>query len=328
MNTPATILSSNSQSFLSDKTKNNLYGLFWKLVSCFAFAGVNTVVRYLTGGAGSYNNPLPSEVIVCFQNIFGFIILCPLMLKTRGLSSLKTRWPLLHSLRVVVAVGGIISLYYAFAHMPMAQAVALQFTGPIFAVIGAKLFLKEKMGFYRLMGVVLGLLGAGIITRPDKALFQADAASSWLYVLPLLSALAFALVKILNRKLSLKGESAELLTAYLLFFMVPASLIPALALWVTPDFFSLMFLVLLGFLGSLAHYSMAKSLSYADVTFLTPFGFTRIMFTAALGYVLYAELPTSTNLWLGFVIIMLSTLFITLGEKEERKVLSGLQAQN
>ena len=158
---------------LSVKAKNNLLGLFWKLVSCFAFAGVNAVVRYLTGGAGAINQPLPSEVIVCFQNIFGFLILAPFMLKN-GLGSFKTSWPFLHSLRIIIAVVGVISLYYAFAHMPMAQAVALQFTGPIFAVIGAKIYLKEKMGFYRILGVILGLGGAFIISRPDRAFFHSD----------------------------------------------------------------------------------------------------------------------------------------------------------
>jgi drug/metabolite transporter (DMT)-like permease len=308
------------KSLLSAKAKNNLLGLFWKLVSCFAFAGVNAVVRYLTGGAGALDRPLPSEVIVCFQNIFGFLILAPFMLKN-GLGSFKTRWPFLHSLRIIIAVLGVISLYYAFAHMPMAQAVALQFTGPVFAVIGAKIFLKEKMGFYRILGITLGITGAFIISRPDRALFVADTNFSWLILVPLLSALSFAGVKILNRKLSLKGESAELLTAYLLFFMVPASALPALAQWVTPDLFSLKFLMLLGLLGSLAHYSMAKSLSLADVTFLTPFGFARIMFTAFLGYILYSELPTNTNLWIGFLIIMISTIFITLGERDMKNQL-------
>jgi len=252
MTLPANISLEAPKGLLSAKAQNNILGLFWKLVSCFAFAGVNAVVRYLSGGAGAINQPLPSEVIVCFQNIFGFLILA----------------------------------------------------------------LKEKMGFYRVIGVILGLFGAFIISRPDRAFFQADNNFSWLMMVPLLSALAFACVKILNRKLSLKGESAQLLTTYLLFFMVPASALPALAQWVSPDLVSLKFLMLLGLLGTLAHYSMAKALSYADVTFLTPFGFARIMFTAFLGYILYAELPTNSNLWIGFSIIMLSTICISLGERE------------
>jgi drug/metabolite transporter (DMT)-like permease len=319
MNQPVKYLeelsSSPSQHFLSIKSHHNLLGLFWKLVSCFAFAGVNCIVRYLTGGTGTFSQPLPSEVIVFFQNTFGFLILFPFMFKN-GLSTLKTSYPVLHSIRIIIAVLGVISLYYAFANMPMAQAVALQFTGPLFAVIGAKIYLRERMGLSRLLGVFLGLLGAFIITRPDKAFIAPTDTASWLIMLPLFSALAFAGVKILNRKLSLLGESAELLTTYLLFFMVPASLLLALARWTTPTWSSLVFLISLGALGSLAHYAMAKALAYADVTFLTPFGFARIMFTAFLGYVLYAELPTNNNLWIGFGCIMISTIFITLGERD------------
>lgn len=298
---------------MSLKAQNNIRGLFWKLVACFAFACVNSLVRYLTGGAGISQQPLPTEVIVCFQNIFGLVLLMPLMLKD-GIGTFKTSWPLVHTVRIIIAVAGIICLYSAFASMPMAQAVALQFTGPVFAVIGAKLYLKEKMGFYRLSGVILGLLGAFIITRPDKA-FMHDTGLSWIMMLPLLSALAFAVVKILSRELALKGESAQLLTTYLILFMVPASLVPALAVWVTPGPEALLLLVALGGVGSLAHFATAKAFTYADVTFLTPFGFARIIFTAFLGYILYAELPTNSNLWVGFSIIMASTILISLGER-------------
>jgi drug/metabolite transporter (DMT)-like permease len=304
-------------SLLSTHAKNNILGLFWKLISCFAFACVNSLVRYVSGGAGAIPEPLPSEVIVCFQNIFAFIFLCPLMLKNRSLN-LKTKWPLLHAFRIFIAVVGVISLYYAFAHMPMAQAVALQFTGPVFAVIGAKLYLKEDLGFYRLTGIVLGLIGAFIITRPDLAFIAGNNSKALLMMLPLLSALSFAGVKLLNRELSLKGESAELLTFYLLFFMIPASLLLALANWVVPSFSNILFLALLGALGSLAHYAMAKALSYADITFLTPFGFARIMFTAFLGYIIFAEFPKNNNLWIGFIIIMMSIIFISLGEKNQK----------
>lgn len=302
---------------LSFKAKNNIRGLFWKLVACFAFACVNSLVRFLTGGAGQSMQPLATEVIVCFQNIFGLILLLPFMLKD-GVKTLKTAWPLIHTFRIICAVAGIICLYSAFATMPMAQAVALQFTGPVFAVIGAKLYLKEEMGFYRLTGVFLGILWAFIITRPDRAFMQNGNVFSWAMMLPLLSALAFAVVKILSRQLALKGESAQLLTTYLILFMVPASLVPALAVWQTPSFSILCLLLLLGGLGSLAHFATAKAFTYADVTFLTPFGFARIIFTAFLGYILYAELPTNSNLWIGFAIIMLSTILITLGEQNSQ----------
>lgn len=293
------------------------WGIFWKLMCCLSFAGVNTVVRYLTGGAGGYLHPLPSEVIVCFQNIFGAIILFPLLCK-KGTKNLKTRWPFLHSLRIIMAVLGVISLYYAFANMPMAQTVALQFTGPIFVVLVAKIYLKEKIGSYRGVGVILGLLGAFIITRPDRAFLGANNPVSWITMLPLLSAFLFSIVNVLSRKLSIQGESAELLTTYLLIFMVPASAVPALAKWVTPDLLSLFYLFLLGALGSLAHYSMAKALSHAELTVLTPFGFVRIFFTTFLGYIFFAEFPPHNSLWVGFFIIMLGTLFITFGEQKPK----------
>ncbi|HBN21696.1 MAG TPA: hypothetical protein DD412_00460, partial [Holosporales bacterium] len=129
----------------SDRLKQNTQGVIWKLLACAGFAGVNAFVRYLTGGAGGIENPLTPGVVALFQNIFGCLIMLPFVLKD-GIRSFSTKYPFTHLIRVIAAVFGIVSLYTAFSKMPMAQAVALQFTGPIFSIIGAKLYLSEKIG--------------------------------------------------------------------------------------------------------------------------------------------------------------------------------------
>lgn len=297
----------------------NLQGLLWKLLACLAFAGVNAIVRYLTGGAENITNPLPADVITFFQNIFAFCLMIPFIIR-KGIGSLQTKRDLLpqHIVRIICAVAGIILLYSAFAKMPMAQAVALQFVGPIFSVMMASVYLSERLNIYRLLSIVLGLAGAFIITRPDQALLGMDDSLGWYALLPLGSAIAFAIAKILGRELGTKGETAGQLSFYLIFFMIPASAIPALINWVTPTWSQIGYLSLLGAFGCVAHYSTSKAYCLAEVSFLTPFGFARLIFTAILGYMLYQELPTNPGLWIGFIFIMMSTYCMTAGEKENR----------
>jgi drug/metabolite transporter (DMT)-like permease len=297
--------------------RSNLQGLFWKLLACLGFACVNAIVRYLTGGAHEISNPLPADVITFFSNVFAFCLIIPFIMR-KGVGSLRTKRHLLpkHCMRIISAVAGIICLYSAFARMPMAQAVALQFVGPIFSVILASMYLSERLNFFRILSIILALIGAFIISRPDHAILGMSDSLGWYALLPLGSAIFFAISKILGRELGMKGESASLLSFYLIFFMIPASAMPAMFNWVMPTWEQLGYLLLLGACGCVAHYSTSKAYCLAEVNFLTPFGFARLLFTAILGYVLYQEFPTNPGLWVGFIFIVTSTFCMTAGEKE------------
>jgi drug/metabolite transporter (DMT)-like permease len=294
-------------------------GVFWKVISCLCFAMLNTCVRYLTGGAGQVSQPLTPSQLTFLQNVVGCALLLPWIARY-GFHSLKTDKPILHGVRVISGVSGIILLYYAFKTMPVAQAVSLQFTGPIFTAIGAWFYLREYIGPLRLLGILLGLTGAFIITRPDQAFMgTAEFSLGWAALFPIGSAIAFAVAKLVGRDLALKGESALLLTTYLVFFMVPASLLPALYEWAWPTAEQWIYIGVLGFFAWAAHFSMAKSYGYADVVFLTPFGFSRILFSALLAYIAFGELPKSSGFWIGTAVIMVSAVLITLEEERLKK---------
>jgi drug/metabolite transporter (DMT)-like permease len=286
-------------------------GAIWKILACFFFAANNGVVKLLSQ-ASAAGPALSSYQIAFLQNFIGFIIMLPFILP-KGKQKLKIVYPSLHFYRVLTAVAGIVLWYMALSHMQMAEAVALSFTGPIFTVIGAHFYLRERIGFYRSIGIILGILGAFVITRPDRALWGGGESSlSWIVLLPLGSAIGLAAAKLFGRELGAKGESAENLTFYLLLFMAPLSLIPALAVWIMPAPEQWYWVILLGALSASAHYSTSHAYKAAEVTFLAPFGFARLMFTAAIGFVAFAEIPNSLSLWIGTGVIIIGTLCLTL----------------
>lgn len=282
-------------------------GALWKILACLCFAAVNAVVRYLNGGAGGIENPLPPYEIVFLQNFFGCFLMIPWVLK-KGFVSLKTKWPGLNLVRVIAAVLGVILWYFSLYYMPVAKAVALAFTGPIFTIIGAKLYLSERVGIQRMIAILLAFTGTFIIMRPDRVL-AAEAEFDWTVLLPLLSAIFIAVSKLTARHLGMLGESPRVITTYLLFLMVPISFLPALYGWVMPNTGQWLALIALGVLGTLAHLSTAKALSMAEVTFLNPFGFSRLIFSTLIAYLAFGEMPKASGFWIG-VSVLVGSLFL------------------
>lgn len=297
-----------------------LMGTAWKLVACLAFALVNVMVRYLTGGSGADHHLSPT-VVTLFEYIFAASIMLPVLLyRAHGdMGAFKTRYVKKHLIRLVAAASGVIMFYAALQAMPISQAVALQFTGPLFSVIGARVYLKEQIGYLRGLGILLGILGAFVITRPDISLQQGHLDYvGFAVLLPIFSAILFVVAKLMGRELAHAGEKTELLTAYLLLFMIPSSLLLALGDLVLPSAVELAMLCALGLFGLLAHYATARAFRYAEVLFLMPIGFARLLFSAVLALILFGEYPKSPLALPGMVMIFISVCVITYGESRGR----------
>lgn len=297
--------------------KSQLPGAFWKIASCFCFAAINGVVRYLTGGSGdAMESALPVYVIIFFQNVFGTLFMLPVILQS-GKESLYTTRPLLHLLRVIFAVGGVGLWYLGIYYLPLAHAVALSFTGPIFTVIGAHVFLKERISTNRVLAIAVCFTGAFIITRPDQALLDAQMHEFGLAaLLPLGAAIAFAVSKLLSRVLASQGESANSMTFYLLVLMAPLSALPAGYDWVAPSAGQYPWLILMGILAAGAHYTLTRSLAIAEISFVMPFGYSKIALSALIGFIAFNEIPKSATLWIGSLIIFISVTLLSLPEKK------------
>lgn len=286
-------------------------GAGWKILSCACFAGINGIVRYL-GGGGAFapDLPLPANMIMFFQNVFGTLCLLPILFnQSKPQHLLPQRYISLHLLRVFAAALGVCLWYFTLQKMPIAMGVALTFTGPIFTVIGAKILLNERIGKRRSLAIFLSLIGAFIISRPDNALFGKEDALGLVALLPLGSAMALAWNKLLTRRLATKGETPESLATYLLLLMTPISFLLALPEWVTPQLSHWPWLILLGLLAGCAHISFGRAYAKAEVVFLTPIGFSKFLFSTLIGYCCFLEIP-KPSLWTGILVIGFSIFLL------------------
>lgn len=274
-----------------------LLGASWKVAGFACYAGLNAIARYLSGGGESkLESHLSVYEVVFFQDLFALILLAPWMIRQGKVALIPPHLPW-HLWRVVTSAVAIISWYFALVFMPLAQAVALSVIGPMIGVIGAKIILKERLGWLKGSIIVSSLLGACLLLHPGSALMANKSNVKGLIFIAMAS-FFFAMAKVATRKLATLGNSAQTLTSYLFLFIVPVSLIPALLHWVTPEAAHWPWLILAGMLTAVAIYCVSSALVYAEVSFLAPFDICQFILNAIVGYVVFMELPAPWAIWI------------------------------
>ncbi len=192
--------------------------------------------------------------------------------------------------------------FSAIAFLPMADAISLTFTAPLFGVVLAVALLGEKFRLPRWIATVVGFAGVLIILRPgfgDVTLVT---------LTPLMAALSMSFIWVFVKMLA-KTEPTERIVFYLMAYAIPASLLPALFVWTTPTLEQVPWLVGLAVVANLGQVAMTNAYRAADATAVFPFDFARLPFTALIAYLAFAEVP-DVWVWLGAVVIFGSTVFV------------------
>jgi len=239
--------------------------------------------------------------IAFFRNIFGVAFMLPLILRMR-VAELRTRKLNLYAIRAVVAALAMLTFFYALSIMHLANVVALGFTSPLFATAGAALFLHETIRARRWTATVIGFCGAMVILRPGGDALTLGAA------VVLVSAAAMAAAALMVKNLS-RTEPATQIVLYLVLFMTPLTLVPALFVWTWPGSGDLLLLAGLAAVATTSNVAIVKAFSEIDVSLVAAFDFIRLPFTALVGYLFFAEVPDVWT-WAGAAIIAASSIYI------------------
>lgn len=260
------------------------------------FACMITLIRHLA--TNLLVDPLE---IVFFRNLFAFLGMTPWLLR-HGFGAMKTeRLPLI-SLRVFFGLLSMAAWFTSLAIVPMANAVALSFTAPLFAAVAAVLVLHERIRARRMIALALGFGGMLVILRPGHA------AVGWGEALVVASALTMAL-SIITMKLLTRTEGSAALVAWQNMLLTPVSLVPALFFWTWPTLEAWICLAAVGFIATVSHLCFTRGFSMADTTYLMPFDYVRLPFVAVLGWFAFGE-ATDIWTWIGAAIIAVSTIYV------------------
>ena len=273
------------------------------LFATLSFSAMHSTIKHVSADMHPFE-------IVFFRNFFGLVALFPFFLR-HGLAPLKTNRLGLHFGRVALNIGSMIAFFYAISITPLAEAIALSFAAPIFATLLAIFFFRETVGIARWIAIFLGFFGTIVILRPG---FEAITLGP---ILALLSALTWGSAVIIIKNLS-KTDSTVTITAYMVLFMTPLSLIPALFVWEWPSWEQLAWLALIGSFGTAGHLTMNLAIKLAPTNVVMPIDFVRLIWVAIIGYFIFAEIP-DIFVWIGGAMIFASGLWIAQAENRHRK---------
>jgi len=266
----------------------------WMLLAVGLFSLTMVLVRLAAGVLHPFQ-------IVFLRAFFGFLILLPWLSRT-GISGLRTTKLSLHLIRAGVGTVSVLLWFSALALLPLAQAVALSFTAPLFATVFAATFLREGSGPRRLTAAGIGFLGTLIILRPGVLVISPAA------VLALASACAFA-INIILTKIILRTDSPDATVTNMTLFLIPLSLPAAIWVWQWPDGPTLALMAALGAVATSGHLCFARAMKLADASAILPLDFVRLPLTALIAYLAFGE-HVDLWTWTGAVIIAVSATYV------------------
>ncbi|MHA1109049.1 MAG: DMT family transporter, partial [Alphaproteobacteria bacterium] len=256
-------------------------------------SSMNGVVHHLTGTMNAFE-------IAFFRQLFGVIFISAVFLR-KGLQPLYTTRFKLHLLRAVLNAIALTTYFVALSLEPLAKVVGLGFTAPLFATVGAALFLREKMGAQRWLALGLGVIGAIIIIQPGVEVISLGA------MMVLLSNVAWACALVVIKMLA-RTESSVTITAYAAILMTPITLVGALFVWQWPSVDQLYWLVAIGVGGTFAQLCLSQAFREADATMVLPVDFTKFIWVVLIGYFVFAEIPGPWTV-VGAVVICSGVLY-------------------
>jgi drug/metabolite transporter (DMT)-like permease len=296
---------------LADKEIVNIVhdarGVLLKLGATLAFSLMYVVVK-LAGRV-----PVSEEVF--FRCSFALLPLFTLSFFTIGpLAIVRTSRPVFHVVRSAAGTASMFLNFAALAKLPLADITAFSFVAPIFAVVLAALHLREQVGPYRWAAVLAGFLGVIVMLEPSGGIFAILRAGPTTGAgLALAGSLLSAFVVIFIRQMS-ATERSETIVFY---FMTTCAAVSAIAMiWShAPLSASQVFwLICAGILGGMGQICMTYSYRYAEPSLLAPFDYVAMVWAAALGYLIFAEIPQPVVM-LGAAIVVAAGLFIVWRER-------------
>jgi len=269
------------------------------IIACLLFSILGALIR------GLADSGMPVFQIVFLRNVAGLLFLLPWFIKA-GPSGLKTKRFGLYFTRSFFGFLSMATWFYAVSVLPLADAVALNFTAPIFGTILAILVLKEVVGIRRAAAMTVGFIGAMIILRPGLAEMSLGTYAALFSAVTMAGSITF--VKLLSRT-----ESTAAIVAWTQLMILPMSLIPALMVWQIPSLDQLLSILLIGVTATVGHLCYTKSFALADASVVMPFDFFRLIFSAVLGFIFFMQEPDIYT-YIGAAVIFASSIYIAIRE--------------
>ncbi|WP_031373783.1 DMT family transporter [Lysobacter antibioticus] len=244
------------------------------LASTISFGVMTIAIRFASQSLHTFE-------IAFFRNLFGLLAVLPLLLGAQR-AELRTRQLPKYFVRCLIGICSMLAGFWAIGHLPLAQAISLTYSTPIFVTIAAVLFLHEQVRARRWLAVLAGFIGVLVIVRPGSADFSIDSLAA------LLAAVLGGVISIQIKQLS-RIDSANTIVLYTYAFWVPMSLVPALFVWQWPQGTVWWWIIAAGIFGTGGQVLWTHALKLGEVSALTPISFMQLPLVALAGWLWFGE---------------------------------------
>lgn len=247
---------------------------------------------------------LSIPMVTFLRNAFGLLFLLPWLLG-QPLRNLRTQRLGLHFLRTAVGLVAMYSFFFAIAHIPLAQAMLLNYAAPLYVPVIAWMWLREKphWGIWPL--ILLGLAGVAMIIGLGQGELAVDA-PPWVGGIAVLAGVFAGWAFVTIRKLS-STEPAPRIVFWFSTFSVGLTAVPALVHWQTPSLQAWALMLGTGLFATIAQISLTRSYTLIPAAQVAPLNYLVVVFAMALGWVFWDESPSAWAL-LGTLLVIGSSV--------------------
>ncbi len=263
------------------------------------FAAMNALAKYLLlPGTAPEIGVLQ---ITFVRYVFGTLFLLPILYSARIVP--RTVHSVKYAFRAGTGAAGVALMFLAITHIPLANAVAISFSSPIFTMILSILFLRENANRFRWLAAALGFAGVAAIAAPDASIFGLAS------LIAVAAALCMGAEVTTVKWLSNQGDRAIVMLFFGNMFGAFLTFVPALPAWVWPEPVQWLILALLALLVIVGQRLVLLAMALAEANFVAPFMYSTMLFSSLLGVLLFDEIP-SLALFLGIVLIVASGVLL------------------
>jgi drug/metabolite transporter (DMT)-like permease len=284
---------------------NPRLGILLKLGAVTAFVVMAALIKSTEGR-------VPPGEVVFFRSLFAFPVIIAWLAWSRQLRvGLTTRNPMSHFWRGVIGTSAMGLGFAGLPLLPLPELTALSYAAPILTVIFAAMFLGEQVRIFRLTAVGLGMVGVMIVLAPQLTAVSdghLGATQALGAILVLMSATFAALAQIFLRKMVATERAATVV----FYFTLSSTLFSLLTIpfgWVFPSGRDAAILILAGLFGGVGQGLLTSAYRFAHASVVAPFDYASMLFAIAIGYFIFAEVPTGMTL-IGAALIVVAGILI------------------